>query len=218
MGRDAMGRDAMGPDATGQDPWLRIAGVVLAAGAGSRFGQPKAGVEVGGRRLVDLAIESCVRAGLDPVVVVLGAGRPIPLPVMSSADGMTAEVRLVDNPDWASGMASSLRASLSALEADPGVDALVLTLVDTPSVGEEHLRRIGSSLRGGATAAVATYDGAARLPVGLTREVWAAVAAAVTGDEGARRWLRSHPDMVTDVECADLGPWSDINTPSDLPG
>jgi CTP:molybdopterin cytidylyltransferase MocA len=55
------------------DVGLRIAGLVLAAGAGSRFGRPKAGVEAGGRRLVDLAIESCIRAGLSPVVVVLGA-------------------------------------------------------------------------------------------------------------------------------------------------
>jgi nicotine blue oxidoreductase len=53
--------------------------------------------------------------------------------------------------------------------------------------------------------------------VGLTREVWADVAATVTGDEGARGWLRAHSNLVTHVECADLGSWKDIDTPADLP-
>ncbi|HEY8621585.1 MAG TPA: NTP transferase domain-containing protein, partial [Dermatophilaceae bacterium] len=52
---------------------MKVAGLVLAAGGGSRLGRPKAEVVVGGRRLVDLAIGSCARAGMNPVVVVLGA-------------------------------------------------------------------------------------------------------------------------------------------------
>ena len=196
---------------------MNVAGLVLAAGAGSRLGKPKAGVEVGGRRLVDLAIESCVGARLNPVVVVLGAAWVIPMPLTDSPAGEAPEVWLVENPDWATGMASSLRTGLTALEGDPGLEAVIVTLVDTPSVGEVHLRRIDSALCDGATAAVATYDGAARTPVGLTRGVWAEVAATVVGDQGARRWLRSHPHLVTDVECADLGPWADIDSPTDLP-
>jgi len=200
---------------------MKVAGLVLAAGGGSRFGQPKAEVEVGGRRLVDLAIESCVRAGLGPVVVVLGAVWLTPMPMADSAADSTAgdaaEVWLVDNTDWATGMASSLRAGLAALEADVGIDAVVVTLVDTPSVGEIHLRRVGSVLREGATAVVATYKGTARLPVGLTREVWSDVVGTIAGDEGARVWLRANPHRVTEVECADLGPWTDIDTPTDLP-
>ena len=196
---------------------MKVAGLVLAAGGGSRFGRPKAEVEVGGRRLVDLAIESCVRAGLNPVVVVLGAAWLTPMPRADSADGDTVDIWLVDNTDWATGMASSLRAGLAALEADLGIDAVVVTLVDTLSVGEEHLRRMGSALRDGAIAAAATYEGRARTPVGLTREVWADVARTVAGDEGARGWLRAHPHLVTDVECADLGSWTDIDTPTDLP-
>lgn len=196
---------------------MKVAGLVLAAGGGSRFGRPKAEVVVGGHRLVDLAIESCVRAGLSPVVVVLGAAWLTPMPLADGVDGDTAEIWLVDNTDWATGMASSLRAGLAALEADLGIGAVVVTLVDTLSVGQEHLRRIGSALRDGATAAVATYEGKARTPVGLTREVWADVARTVAGDEGARGWLRAHPLLVTEVECADLGSWTDLDTPTDLP-
>ena len=201
---------------------MKVAGLVLAAGGGSRFGRPKAEVEVGGRRLVDLAIESCVQAGLNPVVVVMGAAWLTPMRLTNpgggeSADGNTADVWLVDNTDWATGMASSLRAGLAAVEPDLDIDAVVVTLVDTPCVDEEHLRRIGLTLSEGATAAVATYEGKARTPVGLTRAVWADVAGTLAGDEGARGWLRAHPHLVTEVECADLGPWSDIDTPADLP-
>ena len=197
---------------------MKVAGLILAAGGGSRLGRPKAEVVVGGRRLVDLAIESCVRAGLGPVVVVMGAAWLVPMPLADSPDNITPEVWLVENSDWATGMASSLRAGLAALELEPGIDAVVVTLVDTLSVGPEHLRRISAALRDGATAAVATYDGRPRTPVGLAREVWVDVARTVVGDEGARGWLRAHPEMVTEVECADLGPWIDIDTTEDLPG
>jgi len=197
---------------------MKVAGLILAAGGGSRLGRPKAEVVVGGRRLVDLAIESCVWAGLSPVVVVLGALWVIPMPLADSPDGDAPEVWLVENTEWSTGMASSLRAGLAALEPETGIEAVVVTLVDTLSVGEEHLGRVGAALRDGATAAVATYRGAARTPVGLAREVWADVARTVVGDEGARGWLRAHPEMVTEVECADLGPWIDIDTTEDLPG
>jgi CTP:molybdopterin cytidylyltransferase MocA len=198
---------------------MKVAGLVLAAGGGSRLGRPKAEIVVGGRRLVDRAVESCIGAGLSPVVVVLGAAWLTPMPLADSPDGGNPQIWLVENVDWATGMASSLQAGLAALQADIGsdIDVVVVTLVDTPSVGVEHLRRIASVLRGGATAAVATYEGRARTPVGLARQVWAEVAATVAGDEGARGWLSAHSHLVTDVECADLGSWTDIDTPADLP-
>jgi len=132
-------------------------------------------------------------------------------------DNDVPEVWLVENSDWTTGMASSLRAGLAALETDASIEAAVVTLVDTFSVGKEHLGRVGSALRDGAKAAVATYRGEARTPVGLAREVWADVARTVVRDEGARRWLRANSELVTEVECADLGPWIDIDTTEDLP-
>lgn len=203
-----------------EDGTVKVAGLVLAAGAGSRLGRPKAEVSVDGTRLVDLAVDACVRAGLSPVVVVLGAVWLTPMSLgddkQRDQDGKAAEIWLVDNADWASGMASSLCAGLAALEDHLDIDAVVITLVDTPNVGAENLRRTGSLLRDGATAVVATYDGDARTPVGLAREVWADVAGTVAGDEGARGWLRAHSELVTEVECADLGLWTDIDTPTDL--
>jgi len=196
---------------------MKVAGLVLAAGGGTRLGRPKAEVVVGGHRLLDLAIESAVKAELSPVVVVLGAVWLTPMPPAERPDGGPAQVLLVENPNWATGIASSLQAGLAVLAADADIDAVVVTLVDTPCIGAEHLHRIGSALRGGATAAVATYQGTARTPVGLTRQVWADVATTVAEDQGARGWLRTHPHLVTGVECADLGAWTDIDTPADLP-
>ena len=202
---------------------MRVAGLVLAAGSGSRLGRPKAEVVVGGHRLLDVAIDACVRAGLEPVVVVMGAVWLIPMSLADDAVGVDAsegdlpDIWLVENADWRSGMASSLQAGLAAVQQDSGIDAVVVTLVDTPSVGERHLSRVASAIRDGATAVVATYDGRGRLPVGLARGVWVDVAETVSGDEGARGWLRAHPGLVTEVECADLGPWTDIDTLADLP-
>ena len=166
--------------------------------------------------MVDLAIESCVVAGLSPVVVVLGAVWLTPAPRADSVADEGTEIWLVENRDWPTGLASSLRAGLEALEGEPAVDGVVITLVDTVAVGDKHLQRIGSALRDGSTAAVATYLGQPRTPVGLTRAVWAEVSRTVDGDQGARKWLRANPDLVTGVECADLGPWVDIDTQEDL--
>jgi hypothetical protein len=80
---------------------MKVAGLVLAAGGGTRFGRPKAVVEVGSRRLVDLAIESCLRAELSPVVVVLGAAWLTPMPPAGSVAGTTTDIWLVDNTEWA---------------------------------------------------------------------------------------------------------------------
>lgn len=186
------------------------AGLVLAAGAGTRLGRPKAEVVHHGRRLLDTAVGACRDAGLTPVVVVLGAATP-PLPPDATA---------VHNPDWPTGMASSLRTGLRhLLRTAPDLGGVVVTLVDTPTVGPEHLRRVRAALAdGGRTdrAAVAAYDGAWRTPVALGRALWDRVADEVTGDRGAGPWLRAHPELVTPVECGDLGPWLDLDRPEDL--
>ena len=83
---------------------VTIAGIVLAAGAGRRFGGPKALVEVDGERLVDRAVRVLREAGVTSTYVVQGAA---PLTV--------AGAEVVDNPDWGAGMGSSLRAGLAAL-------------------------------------------------------------------------------------------------------
>src|SRR6185436_2531548 len=150
----------------------RVAGLVLAAGGGSRYGSPKALVRLRGRLLVERAVDLLAAGGCDPVLVVLGA----------AADEVLATARLartVVNPDWPTGMGSSLRVGLAAVPAE--AEAVVVTLVDTPGLGPESVRRLIAA-GGPDGAAQATYGGRRGHPVLLGRTVITEVAAAATGD------------------------------------
>jgi nicotine blue oxidoreductase len=186
------------------------AGLVLAAGEGRRFGRPKALVELDGRLLVDRAVEVARAAGCDPVVVVLGAGAA----EVCAATSLAGAVVVV-NDDWRSGMGSSLRTGLSALN-DLRAAAAVILLVDQPVVSPALVRRLVERWRAGAVAVVASYDGEPRNPVVLDASTWPRVAELATGDLGARGWLRTHPGDVTLVACDDLGRAVDIDRPDDL--
>jgi nicotine blue oxidoreductase len=177
-----------------------VAGLVLAAGEGRRLGRPKASLELDGERLVDGAVRVLREAGCAPVYVVAGAA---PLSV--------ADAQVVDNPDWSTGMGSSLRHGLAAV-AEPVV---VVMLVDTPGVGSDVVRRLLSACSDGATVVAATYDGEARTPVLLDRRHWDEVIELAVGDVGARAFLRAHPELVTAVECGDIADPTDIDTPDD---
>jgi nicotine blue oxidoreductase len=179
------------------------AGLLLAAGEGSRLGRPKALVELDGERLVDRGVRTLREGGCSPVLVVAGAAQ---VEVIGAV--------VVPNPGWRSGMGSSLRAGLAALP--PDCPAVVVALVDQPRVTAEAVRRLIEAYRLGARVAVATYRGRPRNPVLIAREHIAAAAEAAEGDAGARSFLRAHPELVTPVPCADVAAPDDIDTPADL--
>jgi nicotine blue oxidoreductase len=181
---------------------VTVAGLVLAAGSGSRLGTPKALVEIAGERLVDRAVRTLREGGCDPITVVLGA---------AVVDVPGAEV--VVNPDWATGMGSSFRLGLGSLG---DADAVVVALVDQPRIGPEVVARLLQAHADGARVAVATYGGQRRNPVLLGRETWAQAAALAEADNGARPYLAAHKDVVVGVPCDDLGDAADIDTPADL--
>jgi CTP:molybdopterin cytidylyltransferase MocA len=189
----------------------RVAGILLAAGDGTRLGQPKATVELNGGTLAERGVALLRAGGADPVLVVTGA---VPVDI--------AGTRTVHNPDWPSGMGSSLAAALRALDAGgaagdlAGVSAAVIALADQPLIGPEAARRLIAAYGAGATVAVAAYHGKPRNPVLIAREHWPEVVAMATGDAGARPFLRAHPELVTIVECGDTGSPDDIDTPEDL--
>ena len=184
---------------------MSVAGLVLAAGAGSRLGTPKALVTLDGERLVDRAVRVLHAGGCAPVVVVTGA-----------APVQVADARTVVNPDWASGMGSSLRVGLDALTGEPDVRAVVVCLVDQPLIPAAVVARLRDAHARGATVAAATYGGKRRNPVLFDRTTWAEVARCAVGDAGARPYLAAHPEAVVPVPCDDLGAPDDIDTPEDL--
>jgi CTP:molybdopterin cytidylyltransferase MocA len=191
---------------------MTVAGVLLAAGAGTRIGLPKALLRWhDGRLLAERGAAMLREGGCDQVVVVLGA----------RADEVTAAADLggatvVVNADWAIGMGSSLRAGLAALEDGPA-EAAVVALADQPLVGAAAVARLIAAWHDARPpAAVATYDGAPRNPVLLDRGAWADAAATATGDQGARTYLRAAGTTVLHVPCDGTGSPADVDTAEDL--
>jgi CTP:molybdopterin cytidylyltransferase MocA len=181
-----------------------VAGVLLAAGNGSRLGQPKALIELAGSTLAERGVALLGDGGADPVIVVTGAV-PVEIP------GVVA----VHNRDWETGMGSSLATGLLAL-SNGDAEAAVIALADQPLVGAESVRRLIAAFRSGAAVAVAAYQGKPRNPVLIAREHWPAVLEAAAGDTGARPFLRAHPELVALIECGDTGRPDDVDTPEDL--
>jgi CTP:molybdopterin cytidylyltransferase MocA len=170
-------------------------GILLAAGAGTRFGAPKADIVVAGARLIDSAVETLYAGGCAEVVAVV---RP----------GMSAQATtLVVNPNPDRGLGSSLQLGLWAAT---GASA-VLLLVDLPGVGTDAVRRV---LEVPADVVVATYGGRRGHPVAIVRRHWAEVMRRAVGDTGARPFLDAHPELVVEVPCE--GDLHDVDTPADL--
>lgn len=170
------------------------AGLVLAAGEGRRFGGPKAPYVLDGERLVDRAVRVLREAGCASVVVVLGAWV-----------GDVPGASVVVNDDWSTGMGSSLRAGLAALEGGDA-DRVVVTLVDLPGLTPDAVRRL---VEAPGDLAQAAYDGERGHPVLLGRMHWAGVAATAEGDRGARAYLAEHD--VALVEVGDLASGHDLD-------
>ena len=189
---------------------MNPAGLVLAGGEGRRFGGPKALVRLGDELLVDRAVRILHEGGCAPVVVVLGAAAR---DVVEQA-GLSGAVVVV-NEGWAEGIGSSLRTGLDALTG-LGAPAVVIALVDQPSVGPQVVARLAQRWRAGARAVVASYGGRLRNPVLLDASVWPDVAAVAQGDVGAREWLRAHSEQVVAIGCDDIASDADIDTREDL--
>jgi CTP:molybdopterin cytidylyltransferase MocA len=206
----------------------RIAGLLLAAGAGVRYGQPKALVDTGSGLWVQRGIAAL--ANCDPVLVVLGASSD------KVAELLPPNVGIVLNPDFSEGMGSSLRAGLIALgegnsvgwstpgggEMTPGtasrdnVEAALVMLVDLPGIGPAVINRVlsavGSAPDARSCLARAAFDGIPGHPVLLGSDHWPGVIKKAVGDRGARDYLKG--SLVRLVECADIGSGEDV----DLPG
>jgi nicotine blue oxidoreductase len=172
-----------------------VAGVLLAAGAGTRYGMPKVLAEGGGW------LRACVTAladgGCDDVVVVLGA----------AVVDVPAPARAVIAEDWAQGLSASVRAGVTAIDAAYAV----LHTVDTPGVGADAVRRVLDAARSSSSGlARARYGDRPGHPVVIARRHWTQLLDGLRGDKGAGPFLRDRTDVLT-VDCADLASGDDID-------
>lgn len=182
-----------------------IGGLVLAAGAGTRFGGSKQLAELDGRPLVEHAIHAMTASPVGRVVVVLGAGAE---QVMAAADPHGADFVVCDR--WDEGQSASLACGLAKLS---GCEAVVITLGDQPRLSPDAIRRVIAARSEGVDAVRATYAGAPGHPVLLERHLFDRMRD-VSGDHGARNLLLSVPTC--EVPCEDLGGGDDVDTPAEL--
>ncbi|MGO9157434.1 nucleotidyltransferase family protein [Mycobacterium sp.] len=177
----------------------RIVGILLAAGAGRRYGKPKVLVE----GWLATALGALRDGGCGEVVLVLGAAQ------VDAPPGVTAVIA----PDWDEGLSASVRAGLLGAEGMDG-DYAVLHVIDTPDVGAAVVSRVlqrALSSEGG--LARAYFGDRPGHPVVIASRHWPAVLDHISGDQGAGAYLRSRRDVEL-VDCADLAGGQDIDAPA----
>ena len=195
-----------------------VVGVLLAAGAGSRMGGPKAlvgpGYPAAGGESPVSQVAGWMHAGGCPEVVVIIGARAADVRATLPAH---AWLRVVEATDWSHGMAASLRAGLAYITAGDALAALV-TLVDLPDVRTPVFERVLAAAEPGDSAdsagrilARAAYEGRPGHPVLIGRRWWASAAELARGDQGARALFATRPHSI--VECGDLTTGEDADLP-----
>jgi molybdenum cofactor cytidylyltransferase/nicotine blue oxidoreductase len=181
-------------------------GLLLAAGAGTRMGKPKALMrDADDTSWLRRAVAVLQDGGCAAATVVLGAAADEATPLLEGTD-----VAVVVAEDWSEGMGASLRAGLRAIAGSDAVAAVVM-LVDLPDVTAEVVRHVAARVTRADQLARATYAGRPGHPVVIGRDHWAAAADSVSGDQGAREYLVSHG--VVDVDCDHLATGRDRDSP-----
>ena len=182
-----------------------IAGIVLAAGEGRRFGGPKQLAIFRGRPLLEHALATVAACELARIVVVLGSNASA---ILREVDLHGAQPQLC--PDWDQGQSASLRAGVSAVSE---AEAVVVALGDQPLLSPRAVSAVLDARAAGVDAIRATYGGVPGHPVVLERKLMLA-AEHLRGDEGARALFEGA--SVREVACDGLGRPDDIDTREEL--
>jgi molybdenum cofactor cytidylyltransferase len=188
---------------------FRFGAIILAAGASSRMGAVKQLVEIDGVPLIARAVDAALAAKAHPVVVVLGAhaGK-----IRESLAGRPVLEAL--NPDWSSGLSSSVRAGLdAALAAEPTLDAVLLAPIDQPALSSGIIGKLADLHRATGRIASARYNGRNGAPAVFGRAHFDDLRA-LSGDQGARGLLNQVPGNIASVELPAMG--VDLDTPEDV--
>lgn len=185
----------------------RIAAIVLAAGRSTRMGHFKLLADVGGVPMLRRVVETVQASGVTDTIVVSGHQAEA---VAAALQGL--DVRLIHNPRFADGLATSLSAGLAALP--PDTDGVLVALGDMPQVTTATLDALIAAFTPGAVV-VPVSAGEIGNPILWPREAFAEMTR-LAGDAGARRLLPAFEGRVRRVEVADGGIFADVDTPEAL--
>ena len=189
-----------------QNAVLPIAGVILAAGAASRMGQPKLLLSWKGETLIKRAARTALEAGLDPVMVVTGSGA---VEMQAALAGLS--VQMVYNPDWGDGQSTSVRAGINALPEQTA--AVIFMLADQPYVSTGLIQQLVKTYAQSRPSILAPFVGEKRAnPVLFDHSMFDALCW-LQGDAGARSIFGRYPP--TALPWPDERLLFDVDTPED---
>ncbi len=176
-----------------------LAAVLLAAGGSQRLGRPKQLLDWNGEPLVRRAARTALDAGVDELIVVLGAHRS---EVADALEGL--DLRVVENAAWPEGLGSSIACGMEAVSGD----AVLLLLADQPGVDSALLRRMIEGARSGHRRVACAYDGVLGVPALFADPSDLAVLRGLSGNRGARALLAATPQSVLAIPapeaCVDI--------------
>lgn len=192
-----------------ETPTTKVAGLILAAGASSRLGRAKQLLAYQGETLLDRTVGFFTALPLSDFCLVYGARRTELQPLLEEVP-----IRTVYNPDWSSGMGSSLRRGLQALlAAQPELGAVLIGLVDQPLVHAEHLSGLIALHRQHPQAIIAaSYDDTLGVPVLFPRTFFGELLTQ-KGQAGAKKIIKKYTGQVIPFYCPEAA--FDIDTPED---
>ena len=202
---------------TGGDAARRLDAVILAAGAGVRFGGGKLTAPWRAGRLIDGGLAAAFAAPARSVTLVWGADASVPETARewAVANGVVERLNLVAAADHAQGLSASLKAGIASLAADCA--GAFIFLGDMPRIPHEISSALAGHLTDQTLAAVPTYQGRRGHPVLIRPDLFAEVAA-LQGDQGLGAVLRRLGPALAEIEAPDDGVLFDVDRPGDLAG
>ncbi len=193
-----------------QNSGIRCAAIVLAAGGSTRLGRPKQLLRLNGENLVHRAARFAAEAGCAPVIAVLGCHAER---IRSELDDL--EVTIAINPDWQSGMGSSVHCGMKSLmEEDASSPKVLLLVCDQVLLSKEILRSLmEKSAETDSPITAATYAGRTGVPAVFCNQLYPDLLA-IEGDQGARTLIQRYLQRTIAVDFP--GGAVDIDTAEDI--
>jgi molybdenum cofactor cytidylyltransferase len=192
---------------------IPTAGIILAAGASTRFGRPKQLLRLKGRYLIEWVLDAAVNSKLNQVVLVLGHAHE---KILQALDQKLqhAKIYIQINPEFEKGQSTSLRAGLSKVKDD--FAAVMFILGDQPMLSKIKINKLLESYWSTEkNICVPVYKGVRKNPTVFSRRFYHQLMK-IEGDSGGRQLIDANHHQVLEVEIDDPLCFLDVDTKKDL--